>query len=45
MSSLLPHRVNGRELWKSDGTEAGTVLVEDIWPGADSSHPIGEEIG
>lgn len=24
---------NGRELWKSDGTETGTVLVKDIWPG------------
>jgi ELWxxDGT repeat protein len=23
--------VHGRELWKSDGTEAGTVMVEDIW--------------
>ena len=22
--------VHGRELWKSDGTEAGTVLVKDI---------------
>ena len=25
--------VNGRELWKSDGTAAGTVLVRDIVPG------------
>lgn len=24
----------GRELWKSDGTEAGTVLVKDINPGS-----------
>ena len=24
----------GDELWKSDGTEAGTVLVKDIFPGA-----------
>ena len=24
---------HGRELWKSDGTEAGTVLVKDIKPG------------
>ena len=24
---------HGRELWKSDGTEAGTVLVKDIDPG------------
>ena len=26
--------VNGDELWKSDGTEAGTVLVKDINPGS-----------
>ncbi|WP_301337737.1 ELWxxDGT repeat protein, partial [Microcystis aeruginosa] len=26
--------VNGRELWKSDGTAAGTVLVKDIRPGS-----------
>jgi trimeric autotransporter adhesin len=25
---------NGRELWKTDGTEAGTVLVADIVPGS-----------
>ena len=25
--------VTGNELWKSDGTEAGTMLVEDIVPG------------
>jgi ELWxxDGT repeat protein len=24
---------HGRELWKSDGTKAGTVMVKDIWPG------------
>ncbi len=24
---------NGSELWKSDGTSAGTVLVRDIYPG------------
>ena len=29
--------VNGRELWKSDGTAAGTVLVEDIRLGAGNS--------
>jgi ELWxxDGT repeat protein len=28
-----------RELWKSDGTEAGTVLVKDINPGPNSSLP------
>lgn len=26
--------VNGIELWKSDGTEAGTVMVKDINPGS-----------
>ena len=26
--------VNGRELWRTDGTLAGTTLVEDIVPGA-----------
>jgi ELWxxDGT repeat protein len=30
--------VHGRELWKSDGTEAGTVLVKDIHPGAGSPY-------
>ena len=32
--------VNGNELWKSDGTEAGTLLVKDIFPGTDSSTPL-----
>jgi len=31
----------GGELWKSDGTEAGTVLVKDIRPGSESSYPQG----
>jgi ELWxxDGT repeat protein len=31
--------INGRELWKSDGTEAGTVLVKDIRTGSSSSSP------
>ncbi|MFC1746120.1 ELWxxDGT repeat protein [Candidatus Riflebacteria bacterium] len=30
---------NGRELWKSDGTSAGTVLVKDIYPGTSNSNP------
>ena len=29
----------GRELWKSDGTEAGTTLVKDINAGTGSSNP------
>ena len=31
--------VHGRELWRSDGTAAGTQLVADINPGPDSSDP------
>lgn len=29
----------GRELWKSDGTIAGTVMVKDIYAGPESSYP------
>jgi ELWxxDGT repeat protein len=29
--------VNGTELWKSDGTDAGTVMVKDISPGSAST--------
>jgi ELWxxDGT repeat protein len=32
--------VHRTELWKSDGTEAGTVLVKDINPGTGSSSPF-----
>ncbi len=31
--------MSGRELWKSDGTEGGTVRVKDINPGSASSSP------
>jgi len=31
--------VNGRELWKSNGTDAGTVQVKDIYQGSGSSLP------
>jgi ELWxxDGT repeat protein len=30
--------VHGDELWKSDGTPEGTVLVKDVMPGKDHSH-------
>ena len=30
----------GIELWKTDGTNAGTVLVEDINPGSGGSNPM-----
>ena len=32
-------QMHGRELWRSDGTPAGTWLVKDINPGAASSSP------
>src|SRR5258705_13807542 len=31
--------ISGRELWRSDGTDAGTMLVKDINPGLLSSNP------
>jgi ELWxxDGT repeat protein len=31
--------VHGVELWKSNGTPAGTVLVRDIWPQGGHSFP------
>lgn len=38
--------IHGYELWKSDGTEAGTTLVKDIEPGEGNSFPgVGIEIG
>jgi len=35
--------VHGMELWKSDGSEAGTMLVKDIWPGGGSAFPWSTE--
>ncbi|MEZ0580716.1 ELWxxDGT repeat protein [Nocardioides sp. MH1] len=39
----------GRELWKSDGTTAGTKIVKDIWPGKKGGNPyeltaVGDEL-
>ncbi|HSF41173.1 MAG TPA: ELWxxDGT repeat protein [Thermoanaerobaculia bacterium] len=31
--------ISGRELWKTDGTRAGTVQVADIQPGTGTSNP------
>ena len=36
---LANNPANGSELWKSDGTGAGTVLVKDIRPGFVGSTP------
>lgn len=33
------HPAFGRELWQTDGTTEGTVLVQDIVPGANGSEP------
>lgn len=33
--------ITGSELWKTDGTESGTVLVKDLEPGPQSSYPRG----
>ena len=32
---------HGCELWKTDGTAVGTVLVADLWPGEGSGSPYG----
>ena len=37
--------VHGNELWKSDGTRAGTKLVKDIYPGVEDSLPTWEPSG
>ncbi len=31
--------LQGREVWRSDGTEGGTWMLDDIVPGAGSSNP------
>jgi len=38
---LATDDLHGVELWKSDGTEAGTVLLKDLQPGAGSGWPLG----
>jgi ELWxxDGT repeat protein len=32
--------VHGTELWRTDGTAAGTVLAADVWPGVSGSRPL-----
>ena len=31
--------IHGSELWRSDGTAAGTFMVKDVQPGAAASNP------
>lgn len=31
--------IHGTELWRSDGTAAGTYLIADLWPGSQGSRP------
>ena len=31
--------INGSELWRSDGTSAGTIMLKDIYSGTNSSYP------
>ena len=33
--------IHGRELWRTDGTETGTAILQDIRPGSASANPIG----
>jgi ELWxxDGT repeat protein len=33
--------INGTELWKTDGTVTGTMMVKDLIPGATGSNPTG----
>jgi ELWxxDGT repeat protein len=35
----VPAAGHGRELWRTDGTAAGTVLIQDLWPGERGSDP------
>jgi ELWxxDGT repeat protein len=35
---------NGTELWRSDGTPAGTYLLKDIYPGPNNANPNGLQV-
>jgi ELWxxDGT repeat protein len=32
--------IHGNELWKSNGTSGGTLLIQDIFPGVASGNPF-----
>jgi uncharacterized protein (TIGR03382 family) len=34
------HGAEGRELWRTDGSEAGTVAALTLWPGPESGAPV-----
>ncbi|MFL6193236.1 MAG: ELWxxDGT repeat protein, partial [Thermoanaerobaculia bacterium] len=36
--------IHGVELWKTDGTAAGTVLLKDVCPGSCSGRPHGMKV-
>jgi ELWxxDGT repeat protein len=36
--------INGMELWRSDGTSAGTTMVADVEPGPEGSFPVPDAI-
>src|SRR5262249_42188079 len=38
--AAVDHTLEGTQLWKSDGTEAGTVVVADLNPGGASIPPL-----
>ena len=41
---IADNGVNGEELWRSEGTAATTVLVQDIFPGASSAFPYYRDV-
>ena len=39
MFFVADNGINGFELWKSDGTASGTMMVKDIYSGSDYNPP------
>lgn len=42
---LADDGIHGTELWRSNGTESGTVMVKDIFPGTVGSSPVNSGLG